>query len=83
MLSNKRYKFRIYPNKEQSSLINKTFGSVRFLYNRMLSDKIDYYEKTKESLYVSPKHYKAFYPWLNDVGARTRLCQDTSRDSIQ
>ena len=69
VLSNRSYKFRIYPNKEQSSRIQQTFGSVRFLYNQMLADKIKYYEKTKESLYVSPKHYKAFYPWLNEVDA--------------
>ncbi len=69
MISNKRYKFRIYPNKEQSNLINKTFGCVRFLYNQMLADKIDYYEKTKESLYVNPKYYKEIYKWLYDVDA--------------
>jgi len=38
---NKAYKFRIYPNKEQSILLNKTFGSVRFIYNKMLYDKIN------------------------------------------
>ena len=50
MVSNKRYKFRIYPNKEQSNLINKTFGCVRFLYNQMLADKIKYYKETKKRL---------------------------------
>ena len=25
----KAYKFRIYPNKEQENLLNKTFGCVR------------------------------------------------------
>ncbi|MBO7448806.1 MAG: transposase [Clostridiales bacterium] len=69
MLSNKSYKFRIYPNKEQSNRIQQTFGSVRFLYNQMLADKIEYYEKTKESLYVTPKYYKTFYPWLYEVDA--------------
>ncbi|MCR0372072.1 helix-turn-helix domain-containing protein, partial [[Clostridium] innocuum] len=41
---NKAYKFRIYPNTEQRTLFAKTFGCVRFIYNRMLSDKIKYYE---------------------------------------
>jgi len=27
------YKFRIYPNKEQEQLIQKTFGCVRYVYN--------------------------------------------------
>ncbi|PKM47787.1 MAG: hypothetical protein CVV03_01845 [Firmicutes bacterium HGW-Firmicutes-8] len=28
---NKAYKYRLYPNKEQAVLINKTFGCVRFI----------------------------------------------------
>ena len=44
------YKFRLYPNKEQQEYFAKTFGCVRFIYNRMLSDKIDYYKETKQKL---------------------------------
>ncbi|MBQ9375130.1 MAG: helix-turn-helix domain-containing protein, partial [Ruminococcus sp.] len=47
---NKAYKFRIYPNEEQRILITKTFGCVRFIYNKMLGDKIKYYEKTQKKL---------------------------------
>ena len=32
---NKAYKFRIYPNVEQQELFSKTFGCVRFIYNKM------------------------------------------------
>lgn len=32
----KTYKFRIYPNKEQKTLLAKTFGCVRFVYNHYL-----------------------------------------------
>ncbi|WP_334310115.1 helix-turn-helix domain-containing protein, partial [Clostridioides difficile] len=32
----KAYKFRIYPNKKQQELINKTFGCCRFVYNKYL-----------------------------------------------
>jgi putative transposase len=35
----------------------------------MLADKIKYYKETKESFYVNPKYYKAFYPWLYEVDA--------------
>ena len=35
---NRGYKFRIYPNGEQKILFAKTFGCVRFVYNRMLAD---------------------------------------------
>nr|WP_089282170.1 helix-turn-helix domain-containing protein [Anaerovirgula multivorans] len=36
---NKAYRYRIYPDKEQLQLINKTFGCVRFVYNKMLADR--------------------------------------------
>ena len=36
MLVNKAYKFRIYPNKKQMELINKTFGCSRFVFNFFL-----------------------------------------------
>lgn len=36
MLINKSYKFRIYPNKKQIELINKTIGSSRFVFNFFL-----------------------------------------------
>ena len=49
MLINKAYKFRIYPNKKQEILINKTFGCSRFVYNKYLSKKIEVYESSKET----------------------------------
>ncbi|GGM20933.1 transposase [Paraliobacillus quinghaiensis] len=33
MIVNKAYKFRIYPNKKQTELINKTIGCSRFVFN--------------------------------------------------
>ncbi len=36
---NKACKFRIYPTKEQAILLTKTFGCVRFTYNKMLQYK--------------------------------------------
>lgn len=46
MKVNKAYKLRIYPNKLQKVLIEKTFGSVRFLYNSVLAYKKDLYTST-------------------------------------
>ena len=43
----KAFKFRIYPNKEQKELIEKTFGCVRFIYNSMLAERKDAYERLK------------------------------------
>lgn len=45
---NKTYKLRIYPNKQQSQLIDKTIGSSRFVYNRFLNERIELYTNTKE-----------------------------------
>ena len=45
----KAYKFRIYPNKKQEELINKTFGCCRFVYNRYLAKRIELYKNNKET----------------------------------
>ncbi|WP_159431722.1 helix-turn-helix domain-containing protein, partial [Atopostipes suicloacalis] len=37
MKIHKAYKFRLYPNKEQAILINKTIGCSRFVYNHFLN----------------------------------------------
>ena len=39
MKINKAYKFRLYPTNEQETLINKTFGCTRFVYNYYLNKK--------------------------------------------
>ena len=36
----KSYKFRMYPNKCQEELINKTIGICRFIYNYFLDKKV-------------------------------------------
>lgn len=64
---NEAYKFRLYPNAEQQILIAKTIGCVRFIYNKMLSDKINYYEENKAKLNNTPAQYKAEYEWLREV----------------
>lgn len=66
-MANKAYKFRIYPSAEQQILFAKTFGCVRFIYNKMLSDKIDHYKSTGENLNNTPAQYKVNFPWLKEV----------------
>ena len=46
----KAYKFRIYPNKKQEVLIQKTFGSCRFVFNYYLAKRIEIYKNDKSSL---------------------------------
>lgn len=61
------YKYRLYPNKEQQEYFAKCFGCVRFIYNRMLSDKIKHYQNTKQKLNNTPAQYKTEFPWLKEV----------------
>ena len=43
------YKFRIYPNTEQQTIIQKTFGFARFIYNHFLAQRISEYKATGKS----------------------------------
>lgn len=64
---NKAYVFRLYPNVEQKIMLAKTFGCVRFIYNKMLQDRIDYYKETGKSLNNTPAQYKSEFTWLKEV----------------
>ena len=46
------YKYRIYPNKQQEELIQKTFGCVRFVYNQCLAYKIDKYNYERLNILI-------------------------------
>jgi putative transposase len=63
----KAYKYRLYPNKKQQEYFTKCFGCVRFIYNKMLADKIEYYKTTGKMLNNTPAQYKKEYPWLKEV----------------
>lgn len=66
------YKFRMYPNKRQKELIEKTFGCSRFVYNYFLNKKIELYKSDKKSLTYnqcssSLTDLKKELPWLKEV----------------
>src|SRR5699024_4021306 len=70
----KAYKFRIYPNKQQTILINKTIGSSRFVFNHFLHLWNESYSKTKKGLSYNtcstmlPSMKKSeTYAWLKEV----------------
>jgi putative transposase len=46
----KAFKFRIYPTKEQATLIHKTIGCSRFVFNHFLSKWNEAYEQTRKGL---------------------------------
>lgn len=67
MKRNKAFKFRLYPNCEQESFFNKTFGCCRFVYNKMLSERKESYESTGESTSRTPAELKEEFPFLKEV----------------
>ena len=64
---NKGYKFRIYPDRKQREYFDKCFNCCRFIWNKMLADKIEHYQKTGENLITYPADYKDEFPFLKDV----------------
>jgi len=68
------YKFRIYPNKTQENLIQRTFGCCRFVFNYFLVERMGQYKQTghaptrfqqDKSLTVLKKELE----WLREVDA--------------
>ena len=46
-MAEKAFKYRIYPNKKQQELIQKTFGCTRFIYNYYLNKRKEMYENDR------------------------------------
>lgn len=78
-------KFRIYPNKEQKILINKTLGCGRFVYNHFLRVRTDGWKFNRKSIgykdtnkmLTDLKKYLE-YSWLNEVDSTS--LQNSLRD---
>ena len=71
---NKSFKIRIYPDQEQRILINKIFGSTRYIYNFMLNLR----QKLHKNFNISLNYYSACKiltefkrqkPWLCEIDA--------------
>lgn len=74
----KAYKYRIYPTKEQMILIEKHFGSTRFLYNYFLDYRQKAYAKGNQKVgYITTQaeltKLKKLdeYKWLNECGSQS------------
>ena len=61
------YKYRLYPDQAQTEYFAKCFGCARFIWNKMLEDKQEYYELHHKQLYMTPAMYKEAYPFLKEV----------------
>lgn len=73
--ANIAYKYRLSPTTDQMVMFAKTFGCCRKIYNLMLEDKIDHYNKTGQSLMTTPAQYKDVYPFLKEVDSLA-LCNE-------
>ena len=74
---NRVFKFRLYPNRNQQVILNKTFGCCRFLWNRMLHERTETYQRLKDNKddlyshkYKTEKEYKQQFPFLKEVDAK-------------
>lgn len=72
----KAYKYRLNPTSEQISLMEKTFGSTRFIYNWALRMKIEACQDDKKSLTavdlckkLTDLKKQEEYTWLNEVSS--------------
>ena len=75
---NRTYRFRLYPNKEQTELLSKHFGCSRFVYNYFLSQRKEQYRLTGKSdnYYAQAKTLTTLKnqeetAWLKDVNSQT------------
>lgn len=69
----KAYKFRIYPTKEQTELIEKTFGCCRWYWNKALHDNIEYYKENGTGKVNTPAIYKKDNEFLKEIDSMA-LC---------
>jgi putative transposase len=63
----KAYKYRIYPTDAQVVFFAKTFGCCRFVWNKMLNEKMQAYAKKERVSGVTPAKYKDEFPFLKEV----------------
>lgn len=77
----RRYKYRIYPDRDQQQYLANVFGANRFLWNHILdrynqlykatvdnpSGQVVYYSLTQASKYLTELKASNVYPWLNEV----------------
>ena len=73
----KAFKYRIYPTKTQIQLIEKHFGSTRFLYNYFLDYRQKEYAKGQKVNYMTTQgkltelKSQKEYEWLNECGSQS------------
>ena len=64
---NKAYKFRLLPNKRQEIFFSKTFGCVRFIWNKLLNYTEEYYKANNKTKFITPTKFKKEFDWLKEI----------------
>ena len=77
-MAEKAYKYRIYPNKKQQELIQKTFGCVRFVYNYYLNKRKEMYENDKTTF-----TYNMCSKDLTTLKKELEWLKEPDKDSLQ
>jgi putative transposase len=74
----KSYKYKLKPSEEQIVLLNKHFGSIRFVYNHFLNERKNEYETNKNTInyYDNAKSLTELkklddYSWLNEINSQS------------
>ena len=64
------YKYRLYPNKTQQTLLNKTMGCVRFFYNQQVATFRTYDKETNPMPYFKTStELRNEIEWMKEVSA--------------
>ena len=68
----KGIQIQIYPNKAQRSVILRTLGTIRFIWNTVLSDDIKSYKETGKFKHRDKKQLKEEFPWMKETGEQPK-----------
>lgn len=85
---NQAVKVRIYPTILQREILNKTFGCCRLLWNQMLAERNEVYQRLKdnsealrEHKYKTEKEYKQEFEFMKEVDSKA--LQSTTRHLLE
>lgn len=67
---NKTFKYRIYPTEEQKTLINKTIGCCRKVYNELFQDTETHYRETGKFKVKPYTEIRKKYDFMKEVDAQ-------------
>ncbi|BAU28351.1 putative transposase [Aneurinibacillus soli] len=78
MKKHKGFKFRIYPTEKQATLINKSIGCVRYVFNHFLAKRKEAYETEQRTL-----NYKACSTLLTKLKKEVTWLKEPDSTALQ